>query len=102
MLATTGNPSDWFMAWRPISYNQAQKFGVEMAIPDEAVGLQAIVDVAEVGLAFRLNDYCLRIDLDAFAILLGLHALRACEAERPGCGHSRSPSQWHHADQIGS
>ena len=74
------------MAWRPISYNQAQKFGVETAIPDEAVGLQAIVDAAEVGLAFRLNDYCLRIDLGAFAILLGLHALRACEAERPGCG----------------
>ena len=54
--------------------------------PGRGSGLQAIVDAAEVGLAFRLNDYCLRIDLDAFAILLGLHALRACEAERPGCG----------------
>jgi thioredoxin reductase (NADPH) len=29
------------------AYNQAQKFGVEMAIPDEAVGLQAPVETAD-------------------------------------------------------
>jgi thioredoxin reductase (NADPH) len=30
------------MALMARAYNQAQKFGVEMAIPDEVIGLQAL------------------------------------------------------------
>jgi thioredoxin reductase (NADPH) len=35
------------MALMARAYNQAQKFGVEMAIPDEAVGIQVPADAAE-------------------------------------------------------
>src|SRR5437016_5461348 len=42
------------MALMARAYNQAQKFGVEMAIPDEAVGLQAPPEAAD-------SEYVLRL-----------------------------------------
>ena len=42
------------MALMARAYNQAQKFGVEMAIPDEAVGLQAPVEA-------NAGEYVLRL-----------------------------------------
>ena len=42
------------MALMARAYNQAQKFGVEMAIPDEAVGLQAPLEAAD-------SEYVLRL-----------------------------------------
>jgi thioredoxin reductase (NADPH) len=35
------------MAFMARAYNQAQKFGVEMAIPDEAIGIQVPVEAAD-------------------------------------------------------
>jgi thioredoxin reductase (NADPH) len=42
------------MALMARAYNQAQKFGVEMAIPDEAVGIQVPVEAAD-------NEYVLQL-----------------------------------------
>jgi thioredoxin reductase (NADPH) len=38
------------------AYNQAQKFGVEMAIPDEAIGLEAVNDPGQGGFVLRLSN----------------------------------------------
>jgi thioredoxin reductase (NADPH) len=44
------------MALMARAYNQAQKFGVEMAIPDEVIGLQALGDPDEGHFALRLSN----------------------------------------------
>jgi thioredoxin reductase (NADPH) len=44
------------MALMARAYNQAQKFGVEMAIPDEVTGLQAADDQAVGHFVLRLSD----------------------------------------------
>jgi thioredoxin reductase (NADPH) len=38
------------------AYNQAQKFGVEMAIPDEVIGLDALSDPDQGGFVLRLSN----------------------------------------------
>ena len=44
------------MALMARAYNQAQKFGVEMAIPDEAVGLDAPSDAGDSPYVLRLGN----------------------------------------------
>jgi thioredoxin reductase (NADPH) len=38
------------------AYNQAQKFGVEMAIPDEVIGLQALDDLDTGRFTLKLSN----------------------------------------------
>ncbi len=44
------------MALMARAYNQAQKFGAEMAIPDEAIGLEALDTSGEGGFVLKLSD----------------------------------------------
>ena len=44
------------MALMARAYNQAQKFGVEMAIPDEVIGLEALRDATEGRFALKLSN----------------------------------------------
>jgi thioredoxin reductase (NADPH) len=44
------------MALMARAYNQAQKFGVEMAIPDEAIGLNTVNDAEHSRFALRLAN----------------------------------------------
>ena len=44
------------MALMARAYNQAQKFGVEMAIPDEVIGLEALRDATEGRFVLKLSN----------------------------------------------
>ena len=44
------------MALMARAYNQAQKFGVEMAIPDEVMGLDRLDDAAKQDFVLKLSD----------------------------------------------
>jgi hypothetical protein len=48
------------------AYNQAQKFGVEMAIPDEAIGLNTVND-SEHNLDLEFNSLDPGADVEAVA-----------------------------------